>query len=469
MPITIMQGFPKSAHNQARIYPRRFQALNIDVLRYIMSHVEHRGDLLSFMLASSDLYHVGIPILLAFPYVVTRGSLPSFIKFVDSKGPTGYSALRDLEFSFPFDNKLEPPQAGLIADILRKATNLRALALIGEVLIPNGAIESAAMSLTRLRRLRLDTAYGVDAILTQLHSPLTWVEVRLEFDEPDILSDLTSFCDTLEHAAISSGMILPSPVCYRNLTSLETYCNGFRLAVFAPAMPNLQRLHIYTVDFLFGDRDDELAALRDENLRYQTSLSSPVWKLTYISLNLESAYVLGFDFHIPCMDIRHTELMERMEWWDLFQTSIAPLRPFQLVYHQTAEPTSPATLSRIIREGNQNLQHDKVIDSLSPLAALQPGPTALSCKFEAFPEDDPGHKDNAEAELEEIDMRAFARRVVLAVPSIQVVNFAVDAVSLREEHWICDGSGDVVEDPARCRSVMKRLEDTYGISLSDCE
>ncbi|KAJ3538521.1 hypothetical protein NM688_g6508 [Phlebia brevispora] len=471
IPVSAMESLPESAHNQAPIHPCRSPSLNIDVLRYAMSHVERREDFLSFMLASSHLYHVGIPILLAFPYIVTSGSLPSFVKLLDSKGPMGYFALRDLEFSFEFDKSLKRPQAKSIADVLRKATSLHALGLIGTVLVSDGENARATSSLTRLRRLQLDTwsADGVESILTQLHSPLRRVEVRLVLDKPDILSNLTHFCDTLEHATISSGTLLSSPVCYRNLTSLETYCNGFRLAVFAPAMPKLQRLRMYTMDFMFGSKDVELAALRNENLRFQANLSSFVWRLTYICLTLESSYVLGFDFHIPCINIRYTPQVQRMDWWDLFQTLIAPLRPFQLVYHEVAEPTSPATLSRIIREGNQNLQHDKVIDSLSPLAALPSGPTALSFKFKACPVNDPDHIDNAEAELEEVDTRAFARRVVRAVPSIQVVNLEVDAVSLLEEHWMSDCSGDVVEDPARCHSVMKRLEDTYGIRLSDCE
>ena len=97
--------------------------------------------------------------------------------------------------------------------------------------------------------------------------------------------------------------------------------------------------------------------IHTSRLRFQANLSSSVWKLTYLCLTLESSYVLGFDFHIPCINIRYTPQVQRMDWWDLFQTLIAPLRPFQLVYHEVAEPTSPATLSRIIREGNQNLQH----------------------------------------------------------------------------------------------------------------
>ncbi|KAJ3552986.1 hypothetical protein NM688_g3864 [Phlebia brevispora] len=188
---------------------------NFDTLTHIMACIADTKDLLAFMSTCADLYSAGIPTILGFPHTIHSGNLQPFYTFLVSKGPSSFTALRNLQLSFqPEDVKQEDIMsnasiAEIVADILRKSTKLQVLQLGSDFLSQTDEIYDAISSLTTLRVLTLWGKFGqsADLALTRLRSPLTTVDVDFCSEVKDGLAVLANFSTTLERATIKFAML----------------------------------------------------------------------------------------------------------------------------------------------------------------------------------------------------------------------------------------------------------------------
>ncbi|KAJ3542541.1 hypothetical protein NM688_g5961 [Phlebia brevispora] len=481
---------------------------NFDILTYILKRVPQRKDVLSFMYTCTIAYAAGIPILLGFPCHIDLVNMRIFHTFLVSRAPASFLALRDISFSNSLSEKLQRFEIEIVKDILRKATNLRALGLYRDILGQADEIPRLVASLTALRSFTVsdNPDENIAFVLSHLRAPLKRVHVSF-FKEREVLSLLAEFWNTLESVAVTAAGFASTTSCYHNLTSLTiSYYSQIRLSVLVPAMPNLQRLDVGCLNPHASAREGEL--VRQENFLFQQARTSPVWNLAFLSADAPALSILGLQFKVPCVEItRLGSLIWRdAAWW---RRTMAPLRPTQLILSGEF-PFEPGGLSRILCEGMQDLKYlqlnatflldglrhrsslvgtivqypdmrskwlyvlqELMINDLAPLAEFTHGISNLSFNFNM--ERDLGRlplifRLATRHFLETTDTRPFARQAVEVVPSIEAVNFRIKVFdTVRQEHWLSDGKGGVIEDSTRYYTGVKELEDKCGLMNPDCK
>ncbi|KAJ3559225.1 hypothetical protein NM688_g459 [Phlebia brevispora] len=349
-----------------------FTPLNFDLLARVMACIPQKGGLLSFMMTCSDLYSVGVPILLGFPHVIDHTNLHSFHKFLVSKTPSSFFALRDIRFHFHrvfrTAEKMQPADLEAIAGILRNASRLKAIGLHSEILQTDD-IPRAIASLTTLQNFSIygDYSQRTEHMLSQLRSPLRRLELD-DFNDRDILPFLQNFRHTLEHADLAYIAFSLNPdmnLHCANLTHLELSICPLLLSTIGTAFPNLRTLVLpYSPPWL---DDDETDRLHSENIQFQQRRSAPLWKLSHFSADLQGIYTLGLQFQVPYLTIRDWMFLDEEELV-LLQDSISLLRPVHL-FIRLSEPSDrhyiERRLSELLRNGMDTLRFMNITTTLS--------------------------------------------------------------------------------------------------------
>ncbi|KAF7796928.1 hypothetical protein EIP86_008113 [Pleurotus ostreatoroseus] len=242
--------------------------LNFDTLTAVIPWLQTRPNLL--MITCSGLYNVGIPTLLDIHYKIIRRNLSLFYRFLVSRAPTSFLALRSLSLYFKGDIFVTKKLIWL-TEILTRAENLQYLEVCVDQLRQNAALYKTLAQLRSLRTLDHFHAYGADpehcALMAQLESPLTTLMFGNAGDDIDAVNALANFHHKLQELVISQLTLYhlpPSPV-YFNVVHLSLIIiSDTRLSILIPALPNLRSL---IAKGLHVDHDQ--AAYRKDSIQFQ--------------------------------------------------------------------------------------------------------------------------------------------------------------------------------------------------------
>lgn len=318
--------------------------LNFDILVYVGHCIKERKDLLSFISTCSDLYRTGVPALLGFHYCITKENVAAFHEFLVSKSPSSFMGLRSLELYFPEQHvrhnrigtviKTGPTEISIVTDILIRAKKIRNIEIYGNLMESDPTVYRALAALPALEVLNLsgcsDPKGEILAALAQLHSPLLSIDLKFHGEDEDIVATLSNFCHTLSRLAVSDIALpkaAPSDFCYSNLTYLKiASVPNMRLSILVSAFPNLEHLVVKFAD----DFPDDLGTMREDNLRFQQEHPNQMWRLSSLTGDASSLYVLGLQTAVHRVAITCVGIRMHEEAPGLLDLILMPLRPLYL-------------------------------------------------------------------------------------------------------------------------------------------
>ncbi|KAJ3552457.1 hypothetical protein NM688_g4141 [Phlebia brevispora] len=279
--------------------------INLDILALIMTFVEKRQDLLSFMHTCRALYTAGIQPLLRLATDISTSKLQSFHTFMFAHSPASFAALRHLHFvDYP---RVAPEHVKNLASLLERSLHLEELKIPSCVLDADPRIPLSISSYKALVSLDLWPGQSSEAesMLSRLHSPLKDLDVSFAHIEQDPVSLLSRFRDTLETACLVNVTTMRTDFSYVKLTKLVLYCTLPQLSILTSAFPNLRTLEIeddHDSSEPMGGIVAQLGAVRMQNIAFQGTHRS--WtSLRSVSTDVDSLYAMGLRNQIDELNI----------------------------------------------------------------------------------------------------------------------------------------------------------------------
>ncbi|KAF7791016.1 hypothetical protein EIP86_001975 [Pleurotus ostreatoroseus] len=303
-------------------------SLNEDILLHL-SHMLTSKTLLALMSTCRYMFRTGLPTLLARPYgSFYDETLSAFYDFLSFFAPTSFSSLRYLRFI----GNDTPAEVDIIANILRRATNLRVLDIsICDALKGREDIAEAIISLSKLEGLTFThEAPGVcHTILERLQAPLAYLTLEVEDNGKPQLPLLSNFQDTLEDIYLQYTDLTDVSFSCHKLTQLFLHhCSDPRLSVLMNTFPNLEVLSLNSGYNSTPYGRPEHEELRQNNIAFQAHKQ---WhSLTSLTVDELGVYMLGLQTEVDSVILPAPLTYWDDEDWGWLNRSLKSLRPRHL-------------------------------------------------------------------------------------------------------------------------------------------
>lgn len=331
-----------------------FIALEEDILLSLF-RFQSKRDLLSVMSTCRILFRTGLSTLFQRDISIeTPPAILSFHEFLVFTSPSSFRYLRSIKILLPTWSNVRTKHHEGIADILKRAPNLRALSISAQLLKDNDSALAVA-SMRNLRRLTFARVFNMDQpveILTHLSSPLTHMHIdsedRNETSNVQLISAITKFAHTLEdvhfsYRSFSVPIVDPTRCCDKVTRLTSSPCWRPSLTALVTMFPNTRTL-VMDLGDLFSpipEDDPDLVAYHNENIVFQQS--EQAWSsLNLVRAEWHALYAMGLQCEVNSLDIAssYTIFFE-----DLINSSVLhPLRPRHLRLALTQGPDSSHSL-----------------------------------------------------------------------------------------------------------------------------
>ncbi|KAF7798874.1 hypothetical protein EIP86_010102 [Pleurotus ostreatoroseus] len=451
------------------VQPVTLASLNEDILLNLYGFLSARN-LLNVMSTCRRLFRTGLPALLGRPYVF-KAHNKSFYDFLSSCEPVGFLSLRHLRTSRIGDD------VDIIADIISRAVNLQVLHVRPSPVTGSGEKElaGAMSSLTKLRELEIscvDRPPFFPPALTRLRSPLVRLHISPGLRTKTSLAPLLSnFRDTLEDLSISSWNlegIFEGVSCPKVTRLTLHYHSKPVLSKLISMFPNVQVLFINPNDPSADFRNDSLAynTLRSANIEFQAHTQ---WhSLVSLAVDPLTLYTMGLQSEVTSVLLPslYTYSNNRGDDYGLFLESLPPVKPRHL---QLACDEDSSGLGIVLTMEMKKLErldlvlclyeeplHKLIVSSvktlyeffwlISSLNYIKDGVftalkslriRVLNCAFTYYePWESP-----APGLLANMDHEEFARRAMVAAPTLAYIAIHVFAGSCPKTYWTVTGEG----------------------------
>ncbi|OCH87917.1 hypothetical protein OBBRIDRAFT_889448 [Obba rivulosa] len=292
--------------------PRR-QAVNVDVLIHIAGFL-HGADLLHLMCTCRAAYFEGTKIQLRAPVTLHHKNIQAFCAYILSDGCWRAPFLRRLSERFvrlhigPDADRI----AEMLAKVFRHACNIQDIRFLHTetLLSASPELPRAISRLAKVKAISLSRAGPLAlGMLTQMSCPFIHVHLSPVHGGWEAPCSLFPQREHLRTLRLNWARLSPSqaPVSYPSLRSLNMeFARVQDLELLPRLFPNLRHLNLERLGGPVVD-DNQAEEARRHHIS-QSAISYPWYRVTHVSGDVKTLYMLAFSHEIRRLDVHRMEL-----------------------------------------------------------------------------------------------------------------------------------------------------------------